>query len=39
MKQLTKEKLEKDIGYSGMDVTMLYNPKVNRTKNYKDMER
>lgn len=36
---ITKEKLEKDIGYSGMDVTMLYNPKVNRTKNYKDMER
>lgn len=32
-------KIEKEVGYSGMDVMTLYDSKADRTKSHKDMER
>lgn len=36
---VTRERLEKEVNYSGKDVMVLYAPKVNRTKKQKDRER
>ncbi len=36
---ITEEKLKKEVGYSGMDVMTIYDPKADRTKSHKDMER
>lgn len=36
---ITKEKLEKEVGYSGMDAMAVYDPKADRTKSHKDLER
>ena len=36
---ITRERLEKEGNYSGIDVMVLYDPKANRTKKHKDRER
>lgn len=36
---ITKERLEKKVGYLGMDVMGIYNPKSERTMSHKDLER
>lgn len=36
---ITKEQLEKKVGYAGMDAMAMYDPKADRAKNHKDLER
>lgn len=36
---ITKEKLNKEVGYSGMDAMSLYDQKTDRIRSHKDLER